>query len=68
MTGHDYFAVMLPPASRDGRARFLCNVLARDKNHAMKTARSHGFRLPRGAHAIHIGRDGYFAALRRVSL
>lgn len=55
----DYFAVY------DG-GTFKANVQARDAKHAKAIARDHGIRLSRKASAARIGREGYFAALRRA--
>ena len=66
-TATDYYAIYrrLPGKGRPkiARTNFLCNVTARDKDHALKIARACGF-SGRAIYAIHIGREGYFAALR----
>lgn len=56
----DYYAVMRAVGKS---VRFVCHVLAVDAAEAMKTARHHGFKLPRGSYASRVGRRGYFSAL-----
>jgi hypothetical protein len=53
----DYFAVY-KPASNGGLSH-VCNAQARDEAHALRIARAHGMRLPRGSTATRIGLRGY---------
>lgn len=62
-TEPDYFAVYVQRAAK-ARGSFLLNVLARGKADALRIARNHGHQLPRWSYAVHIGKEGYFAALR----
>jgi hypothetical protein len=62
MPAPDYYAVNVASGKRC--YSLLCNVLAESEKDAMRIARNHGFKLPRGSFARHIGRQGYFAALR----
>lgn len=64
-TTTDYFAVYVKRAPKD-KPRFMCNVEARDKRHALDIARSQGLPVPRFSTASRIGRAGYQAALRAV--
>jgi len=62
---HDYYAIYNRKTAKSSGS-FYCNVFARDRTHALKIARNNGFRPTRHAYAIHIGRTGYFASLRRA--
>lgn len=62
MSTLDYYAVNVASGKRG--YTFLCNVLASSEKDAMRIARNHGLKLPRGSFARHIGRQGYFASLR----
>jgi hypothetical protein len=61
----DYFAVYVQRSAK-ARGSFLLNVLARGKADALRIARNHGHKLPRWSYATHIGKAGYYAALRAV--
>lgn len=58
---NDYFAVMR--CRGKDRFTFVCHASAKSEAEAVKIARRHGFKLPRGSYATRIGRAGYFAAL-----
>lgn len=61
----DYYAVYVQRSSK-ARGSFLLNVLAKGKADALRIARAHGHKLPRWSYASHIGKRGYYAALRSV--
>lgn len=62
---YDYFAVHNPQTK--GRwDTFVANVRARSKKEALTAARGHGLKLERGATATRIGKEGYFAALKKA--
>ena len=58
----DYFAIYRPLGKR---ASHLCNVRAYSPADAMRVTRQ-SHKLPRGSFARRIGREGYFAMLRKV--
>ena len=63
----DYYAVYRRENGRpNSPSTFVANVFAKDRSAALRTARSHGLSINRHSYAIHIGREGYFAALRRA--
>jgi len=61
----DYFAVYCQRGPKV-RAGFLTNVLAKGKTDALRIARAHGHKLPRWSYAVHIGKRGYYDALRQA--
>jgi hypothetical protein len=65
MVEPDYYAVYVQRAAK-GYGCFLLNVLAKGKSDAMRIARAHGHNLPRWSYAVHIGKTGYYAALRKA--
>jgi hypothetical protein len=62
----DYYAVYVQRTAK-ASGRFLLHVHAKSKADALRIARAHGHQLPRWSYARHVGRAGYFAALRAVS-
>jgi len=65
MAAPDYYAVYCKRGPKD-RGGFLTNVLAKGQADALRIARAHGHKLPRWSYAVHIGKDGYYAALRHA--
>ncbi|MFT4175036.1 MAG: hypothetical protein QM627_00125 [Luteolibacter sp.] len=65
MVESDYYAVYVQRAAK-ARGRFLLHVHAKGKSDALRIARAHGHKLPRWSYAVHVGKAGYYAALRAV--
>ena len=65
MVESDYYAVYV---QRDAKSRgnFLLHVFAKGKADAMRISKAHGHKLPRWSYAVHVGKSGYYAALREA--
>lgn len=61
----DYYAVY-DRKNAKAAGSFLCHAHAHDRTHALRIARSNGMRPSRWAYAIHIGKAGYYASLKRA--
>lgn len=65
MVKTDYFAVYVKRSPKS-QANFLVNVQSKSASDALRIARDHGHKIPRGSYAVRIGKEGYFSALRRA--
>lgn len=61
----DYYAVHVRRNPKN-RGNFLLHVHAKDKPDALRITRAHGHKLPNGSYAVHVGKEGYHAALRHA--